>query len=77
MAKKKFPVKDKRTRLRMLSIVLCGVFLLNIVVYWRQQYLASYEYVDVYPQLKKHRSTPEMKSSNYQLDTQDLSPSVR
>ena len=77
MAKKK-QTYDRRIRLRLLSTVLCGVFLLNIVVYWRQQYLAAAEYIDFYPQVKKHSvARPEMQSKNYKLDTQDISPAVK
>jgi hypothetical protein len=75
--KKHFQSKHFRNRKsRMIATFLCGAIMLSAIWYWREQYLQAQEFVPF--QMKTYNpKAGEMRSSNYQLQTQEISPSVK
>lgn len=65
-------------RTRMTAIVALGVMMLGVTWYWRTEYMQASEYVDFpirYSTLDTARG--EMRSSNYILETEEISPAAR
>lgn len=70
-------VGSPNRHLRMLIVVFFGVLAFGAILYWRQQSLVTAEYVEFpdYEPKQVHKS--EMRSQNYQIETQDVTPSVK
>ncbi len=71
-------LSDKNVRLRFLTYIFMGVVAFGAVLYWRSQTMISAEYVEFdIPKHNKIRSDDGvMKSKNFQLETEETSPSI-
>lgn len=61
----------------MLIIVFFGIMAFGAVLYWREQSMVAAEYVDFPSHQTKKLQTSEMRSKKYQLQTEEVSPSVK
>ena len=71
-------LKAKNPQLRVLLLIFGGIIAMGSVLYWRATALQTAEYIDYSP--KKQASAgknDDMRSSNFQLEVQESSPSVR
>lgn len=71
-------LSDKNVRLRFLTYLFMGVVAFGAVLYWRSQAMVAAEYVEFdIPKHDKIRSDDGvMKSKNFQLETEETSPSI-
>lgn len=70
-------LKDSNVRLRFFSLIFMGIAALSAVIYWRSKTLEQAEYVEIPTHYGVGSSEGEMKSTNFQIDVQDTSPSVK
>lgn len=69
-------LKDPNIRLRYLLIFFGGIIAFGAVFYWRQQTIQQAEYVDMTIP-KSAASKGELRSKNYQIEVEDVSPTAR
>ena len=67
---------DKNARLRFFGVVFMGIVAFGAVLYWRQAALSSAEYVEP-PAKHTEEDLIDSRSSKYQLEVIEVSPSVR
>lgn len=74
-------VNSPNRRLQFLGIVFIGIVAFASLLYWRQQTLVASEYVEFpqndNPKHVKKATKSELRSKNFQIDTEDVSPSVK
>lgn len=70
-------LSDKNVRLRFLSYIFMGVLAFGAILYWRTQLMLTTEYVE-FGTTKKSKAGNDgtMKSKNFQLETEETSPTV-
>ena len=72
-------VNSPNRRLHFFGIIFLGIIAFAAVLYWREKSLMASEYVE-FPQhqnLKKKSESGSMRSKNFQIDTEDVSPTVK
>ena len=75
--KKQFQSKLFRSKKhRMIATLLCGALLLGVTLYWRHEYFKTTEY-EFSPLRTYNPAASEMRSKNYRLNTEEISPAIR
>ena len=69
-------VGSSNYRLRLFIITFMGIIAFGSVLYWRQKTLVSADYVE-FPQHQTKEKKTELRSKNFQIDTEDVSPTVK
>lgn len=69
---------DPNARLRFLTYIFMGVLAFGSLLYWRTKALESAEYVEFgsIKKTKSQQSESNLRSSRYQVETFDSSPTV-
>ncbi len=70
-------LKNPNTTLRFFVIAFMGLMAFGSVLYWRQKTLLSQEYVEFPQYQKQQRHGTLLRSHNYQIETEEVSPSVK
>jgi hypothetical protein len=73
-------LQDKNVRLRFFIYIFMGVVALGSVLYWRTTLLVVSEYDQIVPAPKaanRTDDTDKIKSKNYQIESFDVSPTVK
>lgn len=70
-------LKAKNPQLRVLLLVFGGIVAIGSVLYWRATALQTAEYVDYSPKKQASLVNEDLRSNNFQIQVQDVSPSVR
>ncbi len=61
---------------RLTAVMACGILLLGVALYWRSSLLKAQEYTPT--TIRSYNPhVGDMRSKNYQLQTQELSPAVK
>ncbi len=71
-------LSDKNLRLRFLTYIFLGVAVFGVILYWKSKLFLTTEYVDFNSAATKktQQDNGAMKSENFQLDPEEVSPSV-
>ena len=72
-------LSDKNLRLRFLTYIFLGVAFFGVILYWKSKLFLATEYVDFDIAVKKqtNKDNGAMKSKNFQLDPEEVSPTVK
>ena len=69
-------LKNSNPQLRFLMIFFGGIIAFGVAFYWRQQTIKQTEYVD-FPLRQTSVSKGELRSKNFQIDVEDVSPTAK
>lgn len=69
-------VNSPNRRLHFFGIVFVGIIAFAAILYWRQKSLVAADYVE-FPKHEAKNAQSELRSKNFQIDTEDVSPSVK
>ncbi len=69
-------LKSSNPRSRFFGFVLITIVAFGVMFYWRHQTLKQAEYI-AFPEHKYDKINSELRSSNYQLEVQDASPTAQ
>lgn len=69
-------LKTTNPQLRYLMIFFGGLIAFGVVFYWRQQTIKQADYVDFGPP-QTSVSKGELRSKNFQLEVEDVSPAAK
>ncbi len=76
--KRHFPTLLKIQRpYRIAAYILAGFVVFGFLQLWREEYVKAHEYIDFSIHSIDTKRSGEMRSANYQLDTQEISPAVK
>ncbi len=70
-------ISTPNSRIRFFLITFVGIIAFASILYWRQQTLVSADYVEFPTHQTKSKKGSELRSKNFQIDTEDVSPSVK